>query len=80
MIRDVVSRYRWEGELHTDEETLLILKTDADRVDDIIEALRELHPYEVPELLSLPVEKGNPAYLDWVRAETRHDPNVSSSG
>ena len=67
----VVSRYWWQGKLEKDDETLLVLKTSADRVADVIAALKDLHPYDVPELLSLPVEDGNPAYLDWVNGETR---------
>jgi periplasmic divalent cation tolerance protein len=62
----VVSRYWWKGSLARDEESLLLIKTEAARVDEVIAALKELHPYEVPELLSLPVEAGAPRYLAWV--------------
>ena len=70
VIAGVVSRYRWQGKLERDEESLLVIKCDEARVDELIAALPELHPYEVPELLSLPVEKGNRAYVDWVRRES----------
>ena len=70
MIAGVVSRYRWQGKLERDEESLLVIKCDESRVEDLIASLAELHPYDVPELLSLPVEKGNPAYVDWVRRES----------
>jgi len=70
----VVSRYWWKGELQRDDETLLVLKTDAGRVPEVIAALGDLHPYEVPELLSLPVESGGPAYLAWVTDETAPRP------
>jgi periplasmic divalent cation tolerance protein len=66
----VVSRYWWKGSLARDEETLLVMKTEAARVPDVIAALKLLHPYEVPELLSLPVESGAPPYLAWVKDET----------
>jgi periplasmic divalent cation tolerance protein len=66
----VLSRYRWKGRLQKDEETLLVLKTEQARVAEVIAALKELHPYEVPELLSLPVEEGAEAYLRWVAGET----------
>ena len=69
-IRDVVSRYRWEGALQHDRESLLVLKTDAARLDALARAITELHPYDVPELLALPVEAGLGAYCDWVKAET----------
>jgi periplasmic divalent cation tolerance protein len=69
-IPGVVSRYRWKGSLQRDDETLLVLKTEAVRVPQVIAALEELHPYEVPELLSLPVDDGAARYLAWVREET----------
>ena len=69
-IAGVASRYRWKGEVVKDDETLLILKTTTARVADIISVLKDLHPYDVPELLSLPVEEGSEGYINWVRAET----------
>jgi len=69
-IRGVVSRYRWDGTLQKDTESLLLLKTDAARLDALARAIGELHPYEVPELLALPVEAGLGPYCDWVKAET----------
>lgn len=66
-----VSRYWWKGSLARDEETLLLMKTEAARVPEVIAALKELHPYEVPELLSLPVDAGAEPYLAWVKDETR---------
>ncbi|HEX5138654.1 MAG TPA: divalent-cation tolerance protein CutA [Planctomycetota bacterium] len=67
----VVSRYWWKGTLQRDEETLLVMKTEAPRVAEVVAALKDLHPYEVPELLSLPVDAGAEPYLAWVRDETR---------
>ena len=66
----VVSRYWWQGKIEQSDETLLVLKTTAERVPDVIAALDELHPYDTPELLSLPVEQGAAAYAAWVNAET----------
>ncbi len=67
----VVSRFWWKGKLERDDETLLVMKTEAARVPEVIAALRDLHPYEVPELLALPVEEGAGPYLAWVKEETR---------
>jgi periplasmic divalent cation tolerance protein len=67
----VVSRYWWKGALQRDEEMLLVMKTEASRVPDVVAALKDLHPYEVPELLALPVDAGAEPYLKWVREETR---------
>lgn len=69
-IRGVVSRYHWKQRIEREEESLLVIKTTPGKVKEIIAALEELHPYEVPELLSLPVEQGAQPYLEWVRNET----------
>lgn len=65
-----VSVYRWEGRLCEDAEAVMICKTRADLAERLVERLRALHPYDCPCITILPVEGGNPAYLDWVRAET----------
>ena len=64
------STYRWEGKLQTDEEHPVLIKTTRERYAALEAALREGHPYDVPEIIAMPVERGLPAYLDWVRAET----------
>lgn len=64
----VLSTYRWQGEVNTDNEELLLIKTTAMRFETLKARLLELHPYELPELIVLPVERGHAAYLDWVRA------------
>lgn len=68
LVPGVVSIYRWQGEVERAEEILLVLKTVAARTEELRERAVELHPYEVPEVLVLPVEGGHGAYLDWVRA------------
>lgn len=65
------SVYRWEGKVTKEKEFVCLLKTQADRVEMLKSALDELHPYDVPECLVLPVEAGLDAYLAWVRTETR---------
>jgi periplasmic divalent cation tolerance protein len=67
VVPGVVSIYRWKGAIERDDEQLLVIKTRADRVEALREALVALHPYELPELLVLPVEAGHPPYLAWVR-------------
>ena len=67
--------YRWEGKTVEDQEVVLILKSSADRIDDALAAIDALHPYEVPCAVVWPVEAGLPAYLDWVRGETRPSPS-----
>ncbi|GIX08229.1 MAG: divalent cation tolerance protein [Candidatus Poribacteria bacterium] len=67
----VRSQYWWEDALEEATEALLLLKTTRDRWERLLVRIGELHPYEVPEVLALPVAFGSAAYLDWVRSETR---------
>ena len=70
LIPQVTSLYWWEGKIQQDAEVLLIAKTTQAHVDELVEVVPRLHPYEVPELLVLPVEAGWPAYLQWVADST----------
>jgi periplasmic divalent cation tolerance protein len=63
------SIYRWQGSVHDDAETLLIIKTTAERCARLTQRVIELHPYETPEVLALPVVAGSDAYLAWLRAQ-----------
>lgn len=71
LVGPIRSTYWWEGAATTDEEWLLVLKTAADRLDDLVAHLNQVHPYEVPEIVAVPVVGGHPGYLEWVTAETR---------
>ena len=64
------SIYRWKGAVEQADEAVLILKTAADRVSALTERVAALHPYETPCIVALPIAAGNPAYLDWITAET----------
>ncbi len=64
----MVSVYRWKGEIQHDTECQVIIKTLAARVDAVQSALAELHPYDLPEFVVLPVVGGDPAYLAWIAA------------
>jgi periplasmic divalent cation tolerance protein len=66
----VRSVYRWEGKVVEDEEALLVLKTTSARFPALRDRVLALHPYEVPEVVALPVEAGSERYLAWVAAET----------
>ncbi len=65
-----LSMYMWKGELQGDEEVPLTFKTTVARVPELAERLRRAHPYDLPELLCLPVLGGYASYLDWVRTST----------
>src|SRR5260221_7756528 len=62
----VHSVYRWEGQVQEDGEALLILKTSRARFPALRDRILKLHPYEVPEVVALPVDSGSPGYLDWL--------------
>jgi len=65
------SVYRWKGAVQHDEEHPMLIKTTTERYAALEQALRAGHPYELPEIIALPVERGLPAYLEWVAAETQ---------
>jgi len=67
----VRSVYRWKGAVEEASEVLLIAKTRADRSAALASRVRALHPYELPEVVVLPVTDGSRAYLRWVVAESR---------
>jgi len=69
LLDGVESIYRWQGEIHREAEVLAIFKTTDAAFPALESALAELHPYEVPEVVALPVESGADAYHDWVRAQ-----------
>ena len=69
LVPGLESHYRWEGELQSSAEVQLLLKTTPERLAALETALTELHPYDLPELLALPVKGGGAAYLAWVASE-----------
>lgn len=68
------SVYRWEGEIETTQEIPLLIKSSRGRYPALQAAIRANHPYELPEIVAVPVELGLAGYLDWVAAETRDIP------
>jgi len=66
----VRSIYRWEGKVQDEPEVLLVLKTQRKRFPELRDRILALHPYEVPEVLALPVEAGSERYLDWIAKST----------
>ena len=74
----VRSCYRWKGEICRDREELLVMKTREGLFARVMERLREIHPYEVPEILALPVWGGFSGYLGWVMEETGTGERISS--
>jgi periplasmic divalent cation tolerance protein len=71
IIDPMTSVYWWEGKVQEGRETVLIAKTTAAQVDALTQKVRELHSYDCPCVVALPVDGGNRAFLDWIAAETR---------
>jgi periplasmic divalent cation tolerance protein len=69
VMAECTSVYRWKGAIESATETPVLIKTPASRYAALEQAVRQLHPYELPEIVALPVEAGLPAYLAWVVAE-----------
>ena|SRR5690242_9435338 len=61
------STYRWQGRVEDEPEVLLLIKTVATRFQELEMRLKSLHPYEVPEIIALPIAKGSSDYLSWLR-------------
>jgi periplasmic divalent cation tolerance protein len=71
ILSPVNSLYTWQGKICDDEEVLLIVKSRADLFENrLIPAVQQIHPYDVPEIIALPVSMGLHSYLDWIAAET----------
>jgi periplasmic divalent cation tolerance protein len=68
VVSGVVSIFRWEGTVQRENEAMLLLKSTSEQAGALTERILELHPYDLPEVLVIPVETGNPAYLEWVAA------------
>lgn len=70
LIPQVRSIYSWQGQVCDDQETLAIIKTTAARFEALRARILDLHPYECPEIIAVPLSAGHPDYLAWVRSMT----------
>ena len=69
----ISSLYTWQGKATRDAELLLLVKSRADLFETgIVPAVKAVHPYDVPEIIALPIQMGSQSYLDWIGQETRH--------
>jgi len=71
VVPGISSIYRWEGKVEEAREVLLVIKSRRKLSKQLTDRVRSLHSYEVPEVVTLPIASGNPAYLRWVRQSTR---------
>jgi periplasmic divalent cation tolerance protein len=66
ILPNVMSIYSWDGKVESAEEHLLVIKSSAQSYQDIETAIRNHHPYELPEIIAVPVELGLPEYINWI--------------
>lgn len=66
LIPKVTSIYEWEGKINEDSEVLMMVKTKTSRVSELASYVRDNHPYSVAEVISTPIDQGNPLYLKWI--------------
>jgi periplasmic divalent cation tolerance protein len=66
IVPQIESIYRWEGKVESSREWLLIVKTTAEKFPAVLDAIRELHSYELPECITINIEDGSPEYIDWL--------------
>ena len=71
IVGPIRSVYRWEGEVHSEQEWQCWIKTSADRLDELTGYIKKNHSYDVPEVVALPIVGGSTDYLSWVTNETR---------
>ena len=63
----LTSVYKWEGEMKTGTEVLLLIKTTTERCAQLMSELAEIHPYELPEVIAVPITMGHQPYLEWIK-------------
>ena len=73
VLGEISSVYRWKGEIANETEVAVLIKTRAAAYEALEARIKALHPYELPEIVAVPVAGGLPAYLEWVAAETSSD-------
>ena len=71
IVDNIKSVYKWKGELKSETESLLIIKTANKKVENLIKSVKKDHPYEIPEIISMTISEGNPDYLNWIDSETK---------
>ncbi|MBW04730.1 Protein CutA, partial [Eschrichtius robustus] len=79
LIPQITSIYEWKGKIEEDSEVLMMIKTRSSLVPALTDFVRSVHPYEVAEVIALPVEQGNSPYLHWVRQVTGSVPESGTA-
>jgi periplasmic divalent cation tolerance protein len=69
VVQRVDSLFRWKGQIESETESLLIIKTKASSLDNVVDTVKRLHSYELPEIIAIPIIGGNDEYLRWIDEE-----------
>ncbi|MBS13056.1 MAG: divalent-cation tolerance protein CutA [Gemmatimonadetes bacterium] len=67
------SIYRWQGKVEDEAESLILMKTRADTVQSLMNRVRELHTYDVPDIVAIPIKDGHPLYVEWILENTTEE-------
>ncbi len=70
-VMEISSIYWWKGKIERDKEALLVVKTSLDKLGELTEGVKSVHPYTVPEIIALPIIGGNEDYLNWIEDSLR---------
>ena len=73
IVGPIESTYWWKGNVETAEEWLLFIKTRKNLYEELEKAVKEIHPYETPEIIAMPIVTGSKDYLEWLRNELKKD-------
>lgn len=73
IVRGVHSRFWWKGKIEQCDEVLMIIKSKSEVFDELVESVRAIHSYQVPEILAVPVQRGFTEYLTWIDHVIRHN-------
>ncbi len=66
IVRNIRSIYKWQGKMEDESEVLMIAKTSRDRFDALAGTVKDMHPYDVPEIISVPITQGSDQYIEWL--------------
>ncbi len=77
MVPGIRSLYRWQGKIESSQEQLLVIKTKCSHYRSLEQLIQQLHPYELPEIIAVPIDQGLPSYLQWIdeNLSTIHEDN-----
>lgn len=71
IVPQIESVYRWQGKVESAGEWLLLIKTTAEKFPAVLDAIRELHSYDLPECISIAIDEGSPSYLQWMAGSVK---------